>query len=902
MMKANLLFSAAIGAIALASPALAEGAPAEPQPASARSAEADGTIVVTARRREEDISTVPISITAVSGATLQSRNIVSLTDFTKLTPGLNVSIVSSGRFNPFVVIRGQSRAVTGNVSPGVITYLNDVPLPNNASVIQAFDMANIQVLKGPQGTLFGRNSIGGAILTNTKAPTHDFGGYAKAEVAQYGTYSLEGAINLPIVHDAVALRIAGQYRRDGTAVNGTVWEPFTIGPVQPDGSIVATPGKQILNPRLNPGEFETTSFRASLLIQPTDWLKNTTVVNYMKVRGVAAPLLDKVYTNGLKNDGNNIAIFLKDPAVIESQLTSSLGATLARQYASIVQQLARCPQMAINCNVFAAQAAYEGKAVPQGLSAVTRDPYNGRAIFKTLTNTTVVDLGSQTQLKNILGLVRVDYYGEPSLSGLPIPFYMASGTNALEEQFTDELQLSGSLFENQLKYTVGGFYYNERPVGHGGIGSIEQNTFLGLSHIATSNWLHNRSKAIYGQFDYSPAFLPNVTLTAGGRQTWDEQSTCATTRQFSPINPGSALLTTNPDELDALLPSEAACKANSGLKPSDAGYTLTGGTTAQNFPTAKFKKFTYTLGAQWQITPNAMTYVTHRRGYRAGGYNVPQMDPYLASIQTFNPETLTDWEVGAKLKFRSGDVRGGLNFALFTGKDKGNQLPVSVSNLGAGPCIPAAVGSAGRASNCVTIASQTAYTPGTPGVRVTTTANTVSVNAADLTIRGFEADANISPTNWLTLMGGVGYVESKVDRISLDPSLAELLTAAGRVVPAGVIIQGQPKWTLTGSVLLQSPTDVLGGHLSAALDYRHNSSFQVVELIVPGTTYFDLNISLDQIGGTGVSLSAYVKNLFDQTIYPGASASSPSALGYSTYLFGSNRTFGLTATYKFGAQ
>jgi len=897
-MKAILLISAAIGAVALASPAMAQADAAAPQVATSGSAESNGDIVVTARRREETISKVPISITAVSGETIQSRNIVSLTDFTKLTPGLNVSIVSSGRFNPFVVIRGQSRAVTGNVSPGVITYLNDVPLPNNASVIQAYDMANIQVLKGPQGTLFGRNSIGGAILTNTKAPSYNFGGYAKAEVAQYGTYAFEGALNLPIIQDKVALRVAGQYRRDGTAVKGTVWEPFTIGPVQPDGSIVATPGKQILNQRLNPGEFETTSFRASLLIQPTDWLKNTTVGNYMKVRGVAAPLLAQFFPNGLNNDGKNVAIFFKDHAVIAAQLGPAIGA----QYASIVQQLAQCPQMTINCNVFAAQAAYEGKAVPQGLSAVTRDPSDGRAIFKTVTNTTVVDIGEKTQLKNILGVVRVDYYGEPSLSGTPIPFYIAVGTNALEEQFTDELQLSGSLLANQLKYTVGGFYYNERQLGHGGIGSIEQNTFLGLSHLATGNWLHNRSKAIYGQFDYSPAFLPNVTLTAGGRKTWDEQSTCATTQQFSPLATGPALLTTSPNQLDTLLPSEAACKANSGLKPGDAGYTFTGGTTSQNFPTAKFNKFTYTLGAQWQITPDAMTYVTHRRGYRAGGYNVPKMDPYLASIQTFQPETLTDWEVGAKLKFQAGNMRGGLNVALFTGKDKGNQLPVSVSNLGTGPCIPAAVGSGGRASNCVTIASQTAYTPGTPGVRVTTTANTVSVNAADLTIRGFEADANFSPTEWLTFMGGVGYVESKVDRISLDSSLKELLTAAGRVIPGGVIIQGQPKWTLTGSVLVQSPTDVFGGHLSAALDYRHNSAFQVVELIVPPTTYFDLNLSLDHIGGTGVSLSAYVKNLFNQTIYPGASASSPSALGYSTYLFGSDRTFGLTATYKFGAQ
>ena len=196
-MDQRLASSIVLSALTVAVPAMAQTTPPSAPRDGAASTETE--IVVTARRREENIFTVPISITAVSGETIRSRNVVTLADFAKLTPGLMVSEVGSGRTNPFIVIRAQSRAVTGNGSPGVITYLNDVPLPNTASVIQAYDMANIQVLRGPQGTLFGRNSIGGAILTNTKAPTHEFGGYARAEVARYGTYAFEGAINAPIV-------------------------------------------------------------------------------------------------------------------------------------------------------------------------------------------------------------------------------------------------------------------------------------------------------------------------------------------------------------------------------------------------------------------------------------------------------------------------------------------------------------------------------------------------------------------------------------------------------------------------------------------------------------------------------------------------------------------------------
>jgi len=127
-------------------------------------------IVVTARRRAEDIAKVPVSITAFSSQQLETKNIVNVADLTKVTPGLNITGGGS-RTNVFVTIRGQSRGVTGNVSPGVLTYFNEVPLPTYGSLIPTYDMDNIQVLKGPQGTLFGRNSIGGAVLTYSKAPT-----------------------------------------------------------------------------------------------------------------------------------------------------------------------------------------------------------------------------------------------------------------------------------------------------------------------------------------------------------------------------------------------------------------------------------------------------------------------------------------------------------------------------------------------------------------------------------------------------------------------------------------------------------------------------------------------------------------------------------------------------------
>src|SRR3546814_2331664 len=93
-----------------------------------------GDIVVTARRRAEDLSKVPISVSAFSGETLERKSVLSVLDLTKITPGLNIS-ASASLANPFITIRGQSRGLAGPGTPGVLSYFNEVPLPATGSQI-----------------------------------------------------------------------------------------------------------------------------------------------------------------------------------------------------------------------------------------------------------------------------------------------------------------------------------------------------------------------------------------------------------------------------------------------------------------------------------------------------------------------------------------------------------------------------------------------------------------------------------------------------------------------------------------------------------------------------------------------------------------------------------------------
>jgi iron complex outermembrane recepter protein len=177
-------------------------------------------VVVTARRREERAQDVPISITVLSGEALRERNIESAQELSVVVPSMNAS-TSTVRGATSYTIRGQG--ATLGAGPGVVAYFAEVPLPqgNLGSVTQGggpglyYDLQNIQVLKGPQGTLFGRNTTGGAVLLEPQRPQDTFGGYLQTQFGNYNDREIEGAINTPLTSDLL-LRVAGKYvTRDG---------------------------------------------------------------------------------------------------------------------------------------------------------------------------------------------------------------------------------------------------------------------------------------------------------------------------------------------------------------------------------------------------------------------------------------------------------------------------------------------------------------------------------------------------------------------------------------------------------------------------------------------------------------------------------------------------------------
>ena len=208
MMRVALALSGSLLAIT-ASPAAANAVD-EPQAASS-TANAIDEIVVTARRRDENVQSVPISVSVVSSEVLENFRFEDLDNLQALEPSFSTSSASGRPNAPVYSLRGirPTEAIYGQ-DPTVAVYLADVvQSPSQGSNLGFYDLENIQVLKGPQGTLFGRNTIGGAILLTPRKPGDVLAGDIMVGAGSYGLFETQAGIDLPLA-DTFQMRVAGR--------------------------------------------------------------------------------------------------------------------------------------------------------------------------------------------------------------------------------------------------------------------------------------------------------------------------------------------------------------------------------------------------------------------------------------------------------------------------------------------------------------------------------------------------------------------------------------------------------------------------------------------------------------------------------------------------------------------
>ena len=211
------------GITLIAAPAAAQTTGSTPPSGSTTAATDTGLqdIVVTAQRREERLQDVPIQVTAIGQQTIERAGIKSTADALTLVP--NVTFDQSFTYlNSFVTFRGISQI--NNADPPVAVVVDGVPQNNQKQLSQdLFDVERVEVLKGPQGGLYGRNALGGAINIVTRQPTNQFEGFLDGTYGNGDAINVSGAISGPLVKDALLFRASGSYRHDG----GRIENAFT---------------------------------------------------------------------------------------------------------------------------------------------------------------------------------------------------------------------------------------------------------------------------------------------------------------------------------------------------------------------------------------------------------------------------------------------------------------------------------------------------------------------------------------------------------------------------------------------------------------------------------------------------------------------------------------------------
>ncbi len=418
-------------------------------------------VVVTARRREEKIQTVPISVSVISGQELEARQVTTAQDLQELVPSLNIGSGNSRDVNRYS-LRGQGVTLFGD--PGVIAYFAEVPLAGNgAGPGLYYDLANIQVLNGPQGTLFGRNTTGGAVLFEPQRPTRKFEGWVQGDFGSDANVDLKGAVNIPVIEDKLLVRVAfDRHTQDGYTKN-------------------VVNGKDLDN-------IDYWAERVGITFRPTD-----TVENYVLA-----------FSSYSHNNGTGVKLIDANP--------QGFAAFLPGFPAAVLQQ---------SQTLGTRQTALDGQTLYKSLNwgiidILTWDitdalSFKNVAAFQETKSDNLFDLDG-TPLPILQG---VDSRTWNNTSGLPDA-----------DTFTEEAQISGKLFDDKLSYQLGGFLEYDKPLGLP-FYAIDVLGVPGSANIVSyGTRVQSHAIYTQETYDLSAISdaLEGFHLTAGFRYTWDYKS------------------------------------------------------------------------------------------------------------------------------------------------------------------------------------------------------------------------------------------------------------------------------------------------------------------------------------------------------------------------------------------
>lgn len=724
-------------------------------------------IIVTAQKRAENVQDVPIAISAFAGDALKERAVGDISSLANISP--NVSLDAGSPFSGSAsvltaYIRGIGQSdFAANFDPGVGVYLDGVYLARTVGAnLDLPDVQRVEVLKGPQGTLFGRNTIGGAISVVTRDPGNEFSFRGDVTTGRFNRLDINASVDVPVSDDLALAVTASTRSRDGYQKR------------------IPYPGAENFNNdvdsafRANAYETSSTgggqgqwSLRGKALWQPTDRLTVRLTGDYLHentdgtANSVIKTTADDPATLGfLYNTCINTPSGVLDTIGL-GYLCGSRGTPLNPS-----EMLGSIAGVNVDADPFNDRLTYDDRFITDDIDTSYATGLNfSRMTAWGLSGTIDFELSDYLALKSITGYRDLNWGTGLDADGSPVRLLEFS-FGLTNWQFSQELQLTGQLLDDRLKFVLGGYYFKEKSHLNDYV-TFDQ----GIFEIFGPNDLKTKNFAFFGQVDFEVNDL--ISLTLGGRYTEEDKSFLGGQTDLNgfyykvvgPAVPGCV------DGTGALVYADP-CTTALGFPEADQPLRF----FVDETQTRKFTNFSPKVGVQLHPSEDVMVYGSWSKGYKTGGWTTRLSAP-LTFAPDFDPEKAETFEVGFKSQLL--DRRLQVNAAAFTTKYRDIQLNFQ---LGISPTIQ---------------------------------------NAGDARIKGFEIETVAALVPGLTVNTSLGYIDAYYTSVLPGAAVAPNPIQAG--VFDGAPLPKTPEWKFNISPRYEY---VLGngGAVVALVDYTRTSS------------------------------------------------------------------------------
>jgi outer membrane receptor protein involved in Fe transport len=870
-------------------------------------------IVVTAQGRSQALSDVPIAVSAIGAEQLQQSGTSDIRELNQLAPSLLVSSTGN-EANGSARVRGIG---TVGDNPGlessVAVFIDGVYRSRSGNALSELGpIERIEVLRGPQGTLGGRNSSAGMISITTAAPEFQLSGYASATYGNYDQIRLEGGINAPL-SDTIAARIDGVYlKRDGfynDVVNGT-----------------------------DVNNKDRYLIRGQFLFEPNDGLSIRVIGDYSKKDEAccAATFVQPSFAP-LARLADDISVLDTTNAPFDYPGTSTPALTsTANPIVPVLLGLGQNPaalnQSTFNRDIYVSPGrSYAGQTEDFGAS---------------------IEVNAEIGTMNLTSITGYREYSNFQASDTDYTqvdiLYRAPNKNAGAREFktfTQELRLQGSAFDDKLDWLIGGFYANEKletrdnlrfgtqygafapcrivnavnpalasptstgclsaggraalQAANGGTGAFGAATpliFAGLDNLATINDkgsildIYNQKSENFAAFTHNIFHVTDkLDLTVGLRYTHEtkdfnasftnDNTMCPTQRAlFTPLLGGP---------LNALAAGliGLACQGNSTSELD--GVTLSD-SRSEN-------ELTGTAILSYKPTDDLLIYGSYSRGYKAGGFNLdrsaltsstivnPATAGTTANLQ-FDPETVDAFEIGAKYSTREFS----LSVAAFRQQFSNFQLNTFNGSVFLVQNINACSDSLAGADRDASAATGTCAPDNVK---------------YGVVAQGVELEASINPINYVNVSMGLTYTDTSYENDLVGRDTGAALDPALRLLP-GDNLSNAPEITATASLSYTPPIGNTGLTGLFYINARTTSDYNTGSDLLYGKEQDGFTLVNARIGIRGPddawAIEGWAQNLFNVD-YSQVAFNTPFVASQQTYsaFLAEPRTYGITVRGRF---